>query len=68
MDQHEYVKVTVIVENSTHRKTIKFNKVKSPQINTDYDPLTRIMDKVSVEFKVEPDAHDLYYLIVEEAL
>lgn len=68
MDQHEYVKVTVIVEDSTHRKTIMFDKVHSPRLNTDYDPITGFMDEVSVEFHALPDEHNLYYTSIEAEL
>jgi len=66
----EYKKVTIMVEDSTWRKTFIFNKAKSQnsEIEFDYDPATGKMSKATLEFGIEQDNHDLYFIVKEEAL
>ena len=40
----EYVKVTIIVEDSKEQRTLQFDMVRKPAVQVDYDPVTLQQD------------------------
>lgn len=68
MDTPEFVKITVIVETPTARRTTVFEQAQAPTIGVGDILAHRDVLKVSLEFKVKLDDWDRFYTTHDEVL
>jgi hypothetical protein len=61
----EYVKITIIIENSLGKRVMTFPKAKCPTLDTDYDPKEFKMSKIDFNFGVYSDNAGRYFTHVE---